>query len=181
MTFPRAEKWAAGCAGLAFAMMFAACQASNPAGGSDSGAYPAGQDPQTLAGDKSLMTVLPPSDAPAPQPGMASLSGALYSYTIQRAIPDTMFFLTPAVGDNHDSMPAFLAGPDPAAGDVAGRSDGLGNFHLDSVPPGNYFLIVSAPYNWCPAETSPSDPSPLLIRLSGGDRVALSMLIISWP
>jgi hypothetical protein len=133
------------------------------------------------ASEKNLIIPLPPSDAPIPEAGKSSLSGALFSYTIERLIPDTMAYLTPAEGANHDAMPPFLAGPDPNRGDIVFRSDAIGNFSLAAVPPGNYFLVVSAPYNWSIAETSAMDPAPLLIRLNTGDRLALGVVNFSWP
>lgn len=128
-----------------------------------------------------LLTPLPPSEAPEPAPGAASVSGALFSYTIRRLIPDTMFYLAPAEGEKGDSIPVFLAGPDAGRGDIISRSDAIGNFSLDGVPPGNYYLAVSAPYNWSLAETAQNDPAPLLIRLSTGDRLALGIVYCSWP
>jgi hypothetical protein len=151
---------------------------------------PAGVDPYPAAGDslgpaagseKTLLTPMPPADAPDPVGGMASVSGALYSYTIGKVISDTMFYLTPAQGENRDAMPAFLAGPDPARGDITGRSDVYGNFAFNNIPPGSYFLVVSAPYNWCPAETAPDNPAARLIRLQAGDRLALGVVYVSWP
>ena len=154
-------------------------------------AAPAGEGPYPVHGEyfgpiatdsaKALLTPMPPVDAPAPDAGLASLSGALYSYTTRQIISETMFYLTPAGGPNRDAMPAFLAGPDPARGDITGRSDVYGNFAFTAVPPGSYFLIVSAPYNWCPAEVAPEDPAARLIRLQAGDRLALGVVYVSWP
>ena len=157
---------------------------SKPSASTEEGPYPAAGEyfgPVATDEVKTLLTPMPPSDAPAPEPGLASLSGALYSYTIQKIIPETMFYLTPAGGEDRDAMPPFLAGPDPDRGDVTGRSDSYGNFWLTGVPPGSYFLIVSAPYNWCPAETAPDDPAARLIRLRAGDRLALGVVYVSWP
>ncbi len=166
-----------------FGLILAACaQAPTAAAGEDP--YPANGEyfgPVATAAEKVLLTPMPPADAPAPDPGLASLSGALYSYTIHKVISETMFYLTPAGGDNRDAMPAFLAGPDPARGDLTGRSDVYGNFAFTAVPPGSYFLIVSAPYNWCPAEIAPEDPVARLIRLQAGDRLVLGVLYVSWP
>jgi hypothetical protein len=159
------------------AVMLGACRPAATPPAEAGNAYPI----DDKASEKDLLTPLPPSSAPQPAPGQASLSGALYSYTIQRLIPETMFYLTAAEGENHDAIPLFLAGPDPAKGDLTFRSDSIGNFSLESVPPGNYFLVVSAPYNWSLAETSPDDPTPLLIRLGGGDRLALGVVYLSWP
>jgi hypothetical protein len=167
-----------------FGLILAACapaRATIPAG---EGPYPANGEyfgPVATGAGKVLLTPMPPADAPAPDPGLAALSGALYSYTIRKVISETMFYLTPAGGDNRDAMPPFLAGPDPARGDITGRSDVYGNFAFTAVPPGSYFLIVSAPYNWCPAEIAPEDPAARLIRLQAGDRLALGVVYVSWP
>jgi hypothetical protein len=171
-----------GCIVLGLAL--AGCKpASTPvAAGADP--YPADGNyfgPVATDAEKTVLTPLPPSDAPQPEPGMAALSGALYSYTINKIIPETMFYLTKAQGDHRDSMPGFLAGPDPARGDIVEHSDPYGNFQFADIPPGRYFLIVSAPYNWCPAEISPGDPAPRLIALSAGDRLALGIVYVSWP
>jgi hypothetical protein len=154
-------------------------------------ATPAGEGPYPVHGEyfgpiatdsaKALLTPMPPVDAPAPEPGLASLSGALYSYTTRQLISETMFYLTPAEGPNRDAMPAFLAGPNDARGDIISRSDSYGNFSLTAVPPGSYFLVVAAPYNWCPAELSPEDPAARLIRVQAGDRLALGVVYVSWP
>jgi hypothetical protein len=162
-------------AGALLAAALAAC-GGNPAS-RQTVAYPI--DDQ--ASEKNLIIPLPPSDAPVPEAGKSSLSGALYSYTIERLIPDTMAYLTPADGANHDTMPPFLAGPDPSRGDFVFRSDGIGNISIADVPPGSYFLVVSAPYNWSIAESSAMDPTPLLIRLNTGDRLALGTVYFSWP
>jgi hypothetical protein len=170
--------------GIVVGLILAGCRPARISG-------PYGEDPYPAAGEHFgpvatnpedvLLTPIPPSDAPKPEPGLASLSGALYSYTIGKVIAETMFYLTPAQGADRDAMPAFLAGPDPARGDIIGRSDLYGNFSFTGVPPGSYFLVVSAPYNWCPAEAAPDDPAARLIRLAAGDRLALGVVYVSWP
>jgi hypothetical protein len=165
-------------------LILAACQPARTPVPTADDPYPAAGKyfgPVATDAEKTLLTPMPPADAPEPEAGMAGLSGALYSYTINKIIPETMFYLTKAEGDNRDTMPAFLAGPDPARGDLVEQSDPYGNFQLNDIPPGSYFLVVSAPYNWCPAETSPDDPAPRLIRLAAGDRLALGIVYVSWP
>jgi hypothetical protein len=165
-------------------LVLAACKPARTPAALGNDPYPAAgkyYGPVATGAEKTVLTPMPPSDAPQPAAGMAALSGALYSYTINKIIPGTMFYLTKAEGDNRDTMPAFLAGPDPARGDFIEQSDPYGNFQLNDIPPGSYFLVVSAPYNWCPAETSPDDPTPRLIRLAAGDRLALGVVYVSWP
>jgi hypothetical protein len=168
------------CLGLALA----ACARATPTAPPGEDPYPVGGahfGPVATDSGNPVLTPMPPADAPEPQAGLASVSGALFSYTIGKIVAETMFYLTPAGGENRDSMPPFLAGPDPARGDITGRSDPYGNFAFDDVPPGSYFLVVAAPYNWCPAETAPDDPTPRLIRLQAGDRAALGVVYVSWP
>jgi hypothetical protein len=169
---------------LFLGLILAACQKGQATTREGEDPYPAAGDyfgPVATDAEKTLLTPMPPSDAPEPDPGLASLSGALYSYTIGKIISETMFYLTPAGGADRDAMPPFLAGPDPARGDITGRSDVYGNFAFTNIPPGSYFLIVSAPYNWCPAEIAPDDPAPRLIQLQAGDRLALGVVYVSWP
>jgi hypothetical protein len=171
-----------GC--ILLGLVLAACQLARAPVASGEDPYPIDGKyfgPVATDAEKTVLTPIPPSDAPQPEAGMAGLSGALYSYTIHKIIPQTMFYLTKAEGDGRDSMPGFLAGPDESRGDIIKQSDPYGNFQLNNLPPGSYFLIVSAPYNWCPAETSPADPTPLLIRLAAGDRLALGIVYVSWP
>ncbi len=171
-----------GC--IVVGLILAGCKPSRTATPAGVGPYPAGGDyfgPVATDAEKTLLTPMPPADAPEPEGGMASVSGALYSYTIGKVISETMFYLTPAQGENRDAMPPFLAGPDPARGDITGRSDVYGNFSFTNIPPGSYFLVVSAPYNWCPAEVAPDNPAARLIRLQAGDRLALGVVYVSWP
>jgi hypothetical protein len=130
---------------------------------------------------RTLVFPLPPETAPEPQSGKASLSGLLFSITTLAPIADTLFYLTPALGDQHTYMPPFLSGPDPARGDIAGRSDADGIFQLDAVPAGNYFLIVSAPGDWCEAIISEENPSPRLVLLSENQKLVLGIVPVRWP
>jgi len=171
-----------GC--ILLGVLLAACGPSRISAPSGQEPYPADGKyfgPVATDSQKTVLTPMPPADAPPPEEGLASLSGALYSYTIHAVIAETMFYLTPAGGENRDSLPPFIAGPREENGDITGRSDPYGNFAFDDIPPGSYFLIVFAPYNWCPAERSPGDGAALLIRLAAGDRLALGVVYVSWP
>jgi hypothetical protein len=120
--------------------------------------------------------------APLPSQNKAALSGRFYSYTSEQEIPQTLFYLTPAVGPDKMQMPALLTGPEVSAGDIQGQTDQLGQFTLNDIPPGNYYLIVWAPpYSWSEAQMGPVDPSPRLISLSPNQSLPLGIVYVSWP
>jgi hypothetical protein len=120
--------------------------------------------------------------ASVPQEGMASLSGVLYSPVVNRIIPGTQFYLTPAIEDNGQLfIPSMFVGPQVDKGDVMGFTNEKGQMLLDNVPPGNYYLAVWTVYNWPLAFAKPDDELPLLITLEAGDQRDLGLLYIDWP
>jgi len=123
----------------------------------------------------------PPPDAPIPVSGQASISGVLYSFAILRIVPDTLFYLTPAIGDDKHTAPSVYIGPNEQIGDRVGRSDIQAQFAINDIPPGNYYLVVSAPANWAIAITAIDNLTPRLIELTAGQRLPLGIVYISWP
>ncbi len=122
-----------------------------------------------------------PPDAPEPDPGKASISGVLYSYTIKQAVPGTGFYLLPAVGTDKNQVPPIIVSPEATKGDIISQSDNTGIISIKDIPPGNYFLVVWAPLNWSVAQKSESDTSPLLLELNSGSQNPLGVIYISWP
>ena len=123
-----------------------------------------------------------PSDVPAPLPGKAAISGVLYSFNSSQIVPGTLFYLTKAVGDDKQSMPFVLIGPNDEAGDIRGQSDAKGQFTLNAVPPGSYFLIIwNPPYDWEPGVISGEDHTPRLIQLSADEKKQLGVVFVSSP
>jgi len=129
------------------------------------------------------MTISPiviPTEPPAPAAGKASLTGILYSYSGHAPIPETIFYLTPAVGETKQHPPLVFVGPREEQGDIQGISDTEGQIFLNDIPPGNYFLAVWAPYNWILAAESDTDPTPRLIVLEPDQREDLGTVYVSW-
>jgi len=122
-----------------------------------------------------------PKEAPQPDPGKASISGVLYSYTMKQAIPETGFYLLPAVGPEKKGIPSALVAPDASKGAIISRSDAAGNISIKDIPPGNYYLVVWAPMNWTIAQISEQDTTPMLLELNDGSRTPLGVIYISWP
>ena len=139
-------------------------------------------DASSMPGMPSLSPLPAPSHgAPEPLPGKASISGVLYSLTLRYVLGNTLFYLTPAVGNDSRQIPSLLTGPDEKKGDLRGYTNIHGQFALDNVLPGNYYLIVGVPYNWIPAVLSEVDETPLLIKLTSGQRKLLGIVYIPWP
>jgi len=149
-----------------------------PTSAGDGLSYPApGQGDEAPANTPEI-----PADVPDPKPGMASISGVIYSSTVDRIVPATMFYLTRAVGENQRSLPPAFFGPLEEQGDIVGRTDDKGQFALDNVPPGNYFLVVEAPpYSWALGLVSEQDTTPRLIELQANQKHALEVVYVSWP
>lgn len=130
--------------------------------------------------DTTLITPIPPVEAPVPAAGLASLSGVLFSRGATVVI-DSTFYLTLGRGSDQNLPPEYVADPDPARGDVVGRSDDQGRFTVTDIPPGKYFLFVSGPYGWREAEMGLSDQRPMLVELRADERLALDIVYLTWP
>jgi len=125
--------------------------------------------------------VIPPDSAPQPQPGKASVSGLLYSYTSRIIIPDTHTYFTPALGENKEVPPAFT-GPRTDLGDIEFRSDAGARIELDNVTPGSYYLIVWAPLSWIPVINPKVDEvKPVLFTFEADQQYILGVLELAWP
>jgi len=119
-----------------------------------------------------------PEDPPVPDPGMASISGVLYTLTGKGVIPETAFYLI-RVDEINPRLPMILTGP--RVGDPQGRSDAYGIIVLRNVPPGSYYLAVWAPYNWVIAIESGNNRVPRLIVIKPNQRLNLGIIYLQWP
>lgn len=128
-----------------------------------------------------VLSVEIPSEVPTPQEGKAAVSGVLYTFTGKGPVPGTVFYLTPAKGEDN-RPPVAYTGPNEEAGDVAGQSNEKGQIALNNIPPGSYYLVVWAPYNWVMAVESDVDmTTPRLIQLSADQKQNLGKIYVGWP
>lgn len=118
-------------------------------------------------------------EAPSPPPGQSSICGVLYStYMDPPIIPKTAFYFMRAA---EAGLPTILTGPDVERGDIIGVSDESGRILANNVPPGNYYILVWAPYNWILAVQSPNDLTPRLFALEPDKQHILGIIYVSWP
>ena len=157
--------------------IISACSGQPPTQSISVGPEPPGLVPL----EQSIDSLKPPEDTLETDPGTASISGLVYSYTVYRVLPKTLFYLTPAVGENANIVPPLLIGPEEDNGDIKSETNELGQIYLNDIPPGNYYIVVWAPLNWSIVEYSPTEQTPRLIELKEGDRQALGILYVSWP
>lgn len=120
-----------------------------------------------------------PCIPPAPDPGKASACGVLISlYMNLFRIPQTPFYFISA--KNQDREPILL-NPRSEAGDIFGLSDSDGRIVLDNLPPGAYYLVVWAPYNWALAVKSPDDPTLRVFIFNPDKKYNLGEIYVQWP
>jgi len=157
--------------------LMGACSGQSPTQSISTGPIP----PDYVPLEQDIDSLEPPTDTLKPAPDAASISGLVYSYTVQRVLPKTLLYLTPALGEDGDIMPPLLIGPVEKNGDITSTTDEHGQINLKDIPPGNYYIILWAPYNWSIVENSPTEQTPRLIELKEGDQQALGVLYVSWP
>jgi hypothetical protein len=128
-----------------------------------------------------LQTPVAPKTAPQPEPGTASVSGVLFSSTVSRVLTELLVYLTPGWGDDKRTVPGIVMGPRAEAGDIFGRTDGQGQFALNNIPPGNYYLVAhsGASTEFGSKDFLPSQPQ--LIELKAGDQVLLGVVYVALP
>ena len=138
---------------------------------------PIGTQPSQVA----ISPIEIPSEVPTPEAGKASVIGNLYTLSGHGPIPETVFYLTLAVGEVKRELPSVLVGPRKEQGDIQGMSDTQGRIFLRNVPPGNYYLAVWAPYNWILAVESTTDSTPRLIVVDPNQQEDFETVYLSWP
>lgn len=115
-----------------------------------------------------------------PISGKASFSGIIYSYVMHQLIPNTAFYITPAIGKDK-SFPPIIAGPNVEQGDIYGFTDNNGGIVLNNIEPGNYYLIVWSPYNWTFAVIDMEEEKPMLFKLDEDKLLNSGVILVQWP
>lgn len=156
-----------------------ALQGGYPAPIQEATGYPSGKIYTTMLPEGVLPEA--PKNAPEATSDTAAISGVLYSYTNRQVIPQTEYFLIPAVGPEKRDVPPVIVSPDSKRGDIIATSGDVGEINLKNIPPGNYYLVIWAPMNWSVVQNSASDIAPRLIELKAGNSVPLGVLYASWP
>jgi hypothetical protein len=123
-----------------------------------------------------------PTPAPTlarPAPGEAAIQGKLIVTGTQQPLSETVFYLTPGIGEQGDEPPVALGAIQ--AQDIQGRTEMDGSFVLTDVPPGNYYMVIWAPLNWSILPEPDQDETPRLLELEAGQTLNLGEMVIIWP
>jgi len=123
----------------------------------------------------------PPSTAPEPEAGKASISGALYSGTSKIRLAVNYAYITLVPETVKDQPDPLLGALNVAKGDIAFFTDEKGNFEINNVTPGKYIIVVWAPNNWDLAQVSELDTSTLKIDLKADTKNPLGVVYVTWP
>lgn len=134
-------------------------------GNSVSTAYPN----STSKGDFAAPTLAPQD------PTKASINGSIFLLSVNNTARNTSIYLTPALGEDKQP-PHILVGALPEKGDILGTTDENGNFKINNIPPGDYYLVIDFPDQKHLAQISKDNTNPLLINLSSGQDVPLGNL-----
>lgn len=134
---------------------------------------------------------LTPEQTPAPTPavsplsvplrnaeGQAAFTGIAYSVRFENAIPETAWYMVPAKSLD---TPLVLAGPEADEAKYSGKSGADGRITVENLEPGDYFLVIWAPYGWIPAATAPDGEVPLVISMKAGEQRDFGQLLFPWP
>lgn len=122
----------------------------------------------------------PPDSAPQPQSGKASISGVIYSPITQHIIPETAAYLAPGWGELKQDPPIMLVGPREETGDIGFRTDMNGQFFINNIEPGTYYLLVWAPYDWLFGQNSAEDITPRKITLAPDQMLELGIVYVAY-
>lgn len=119
-----------------------------------------------------------PAEAHTPEPGTASISGLVYVPGAKYVVKGTVIYLVPAEGENKDQVPGILIGSGlESRGDIVSRTDDQGNFYIDNIPPGNYFLVVSFQNNIVLTSISETDLAPRLYTFEADASIPLGLIV----
>lgn len=119
---------------------------------------------------------------PEPLEGMGAIAGVIYSFGTEQAVYGTSFYLTAADEIDGEFVPPELYfGPQGEEGDVPGKTNMLGQFELNNVPPGNYYLMLWTVYSYLSTYSGRDASAPLLITIEEGDQLDLGVVYANWP
>jgi hypothetical protein len=116
---------------------------------------------------------------PDPVEGNGSISGVIFSANSRYAIPQTAIYLTLGWGDNKDEIPAVFMGP--GKNDILSKTNENGQFSINNIPPGTYYLLMSAPpYDWALGYKDAA-LTALKIVIEPGTKMAAGVVYVFWP
>lgn len=149
-------------------------------------AYPVNSDGTDLSDTVNIqqktydINELPVAPDPlTPEEGKGSVSGVMFSASSRFTIPQTLIYLTFGWGDSQEEIPAVFMGP--GKNDIVSQTDENGQFSINNIPPGKYYLLMAAPpYDWALGYID-SELTPLRVNIEPGTKIASGVVYVYWP
>lgn len=112
--------------------------------------------------------------------GTSGVHGVLFNLTTNTPLSGTIFYLTPGRGKDGREAPVLLTQPRVDKGDIVSVTGDSGEFMVQVVSPGNYFVMVWAPMDWRLA-SGDDQGVPLLLTLEPDMWHDLGVVSLFWP
>jgi hypothetical protein len=113
-----------------------------------------------------------------PEAGLSTLTGKI-SLRNGLILKNTTIYVTPGKGDKHDLPPKILIGPEVIKGDFASHTNQLGEFAINNITPGSYFLVASSTNSWWIIEDN--DQKPINIVLEPNKILDIGEVVVYLP
>jgi hypothetical protein len=128
---------------------------------------------------KSIGQLQPPNSAPIPDTDHAAVSGLLFVFDLSVVLANKIIYLSPAVMiDGKPSVSPIITSPSIENGDYIAMTDESGNFEINNIDPGDYYLMVNYPDHTVIGLSSPNTSQVLLISLEAGSSVPLGIVYV---
>jgi len=137
--------------------------------------YPAGQEP-TLDFSNQIVGTIEPNIVPDSDPDYASMYGVLNSFTDKEPLQGVMIYAADVIIVDSSGDKIYTTQEKSSPHDA---TDGIGQFTLVEIKPGNYLLMMVTPFGNYPIFDE--NNIQVEIELKAGDVVNLDKVFVNWP
>ena len=137
--------------------------------------YPAGQEP-IIDDSNQIVGTIEPNIVPDSDPDYASLYGVLNSFTDKEPLQGVMIYAADVIIVDSSGDKIYTTQEKSSPHDA---TDGIGQFTLVKIKPGNYLLMMVTPFGNYPIFDE--NNLQVEIELKVGDVMNLGEVFVNWP